>query len=516
MRSDILKDKRIGIVLTSSLLWGLFAHGMAMFNKYSYHDDVPWFNGVGETYGLGRWFLAICGKVSEYIFCSKNYSTPVFNGILTILGIAVMVFLICRRLDIENKVLIVGLTGVMVCFPSVTNIFGFVFTAPHYYIGAALGVVGAYLFSIRKDVLSFIVCSVLMALSVGLYQSNIGINLIVLLLFMLADVYSSSMDWKRYFILAGMNCAVCAAFMALYFAANAICLKVTGLEMYNYKGVNSFGATGIGGYFWRVFTAYKRFLKPADFINYDGVSANMFPWNLKYLHMLLIVITVILTAILLEDVKSSIKRIQIGIIVLISPLFSYFIYVMVAEEDAHGGMAYAEVFMFALAAFVISRTTYGTGEKAAVIKKIASRCAVVVILIMAIMFARFANVCYLKVEIMQAEAISYYTTLIARIQGTQGYTPQTPIDYIGAREKNDEEFSGNKLFDPIYLPPYQGNSIINDFTWEETMNLWCGFSRVHGSAPDSAEEEIAGMPVYPADGSIKMIDGTIVVKFALK
>ena len=74
--------------------------------------------------------------------------------------------------------------------------------------------------------------------------------------------------------------------------------------------------------------------------------------------------------------------------------------------------------------------------------------------------------------------------------------------------------NGNKMFDPIYLPPYQGNSIINDFAWEETMELWCGFSPVKADPGVASADVIESMPNYPAEGSVRMIDGIVVVKFA--
>ncbi len=173
--------------MLSSFAWGIFAHGSAMFNKFSYHDDAAWFSGVGETYGLGRWFLGFAGSMIPRRFGSRNYSTPVYCGLLTVAAIAVMVYLICRKLRIENPAILIALSGVCVCFPAVTNIFGYAFTAPYYYIGALLGVIGAYIFYEKKSVLSFIICALLMALSVGLYQSNNATNLMVLLQLMLSE-----------------------------------------------------------------------------------------------------------------------------------------------------------------------------------------------------------------------------------------------------------------------------------------------------------------------------------------
>ncbi|MBQ6576085.1 MAG: hypothetical protein IJL90_08270, partial [Lachnospiraceae bacterium] len=284
---------------------------------------------------------------------------------------------------------------------------------------------------------------------------------------------------------------------------------------YDYRGVSSFGKTGISGYIYRIFTAYKRFIKPADFINYNGVSANMYPWMTKYLHMLLIVLTAVMFIMLAIRIKDNrAKILQLCIILAASPLFAYFIYVMVEEKDAHGGMGYGEAFMVFIAAYFMERligpVTVNT------LTRWLYRIALAVILIMGFMFARYANVCYLKADLMQAEAINYYNRLIERIQSVEGYTPGTPIAYINDRQKNDDDFSGNKLFDSIYLPPYQGNSIINDFAWERTMNMWCSFDRVEadGDRLEAFSDEINAMPVYPAEGSVQMFDETIVVKFA--
>ncbi len=509
-----LKDKSFIVIMLSGFAWGIFAHGMGLFNKYSYHDDAAWFNGVGETYGLGRWFLGFSGKIVPKLFDSRNYSTPVYCGLLTIAAICVIIYLISLKLKIRSPFILVALSGVLVCFPAVTNIFGYAFTAPYYYIGALLGVAGGYLYYRYKNIPSFIACTLLMSLSVGLYQSNIAINLMTLLLFMLAEVYPAEMKWKDYFILAAKNAAICVLFMAEYFIFNAIALRVTNVQMYDYKGVNSFGKTSVSGYIFRVFTAYKRFLKPADFINYNGVSANMFPGGIRYDHMILVALSVVLIILLLRRKKSRAKITQLALIFAISPLFSYVIYIMVAEEDAHGGMGFGEAFMFFVAAFVIERLrdSESVVSDRIGVPVLIRRIAAAFMLIIAFMLARFSNVCYLKAEIMQEEAINYYNTLIARIQMTEGYTADTPVAFIEPRKKDDSMLKAGSLFEPIYLPPYQGNSIINDFAWEETMQLWCGFSPEAGSVPDSAD--IGEMPCYPDAGSVKMINGTVVVKFS--
>lgn len=72
-----VNESLLKTVLCSATFWGLLAHGMVLFNKYSFHDDVRYFNEVGATYESGRWMLGILGSLSANLLGSKNYSLPV-------------------------------------------------------------------------------------------------------------------------------------------------------------------------------------------------------------------------------------------------------------------------------------------------------------------------------------------------------------------------------------------------------------------------------------------------------
>ena len=52
-----VNESLLKTVLCSATFWGLLAHGMVLFNKYSFHDDARYFNDVGATYESGRWML---------------------------------------------------------------------------------------------------------------------------------------------------------------------------------------------------------------------------------------------------------------------------------------------------------------------------------------------------------------------------------------------------------------------------------------------------------------------------
>ncbi|MDE6538835.1 MAG: glucosyltransferase domain-containing protein [Ruminococcus sp.] len=146
-------DRRIWVVLFSSIIWGVFAHGMALFNKYSVHDDISALFSIGTTYTSGRWTLAILGKLYRILFGGGYYSIPLFNGFISILCIALSAYLIINLLDIKSIGLCISITGILITFPVITGIFGYMFTAPYYMISLLFGVAGVWIANKRINIL---------------------------------------------------------------------------------------------------------------------------------------------------------------------------------------------------------------------------------------------------------------------------------------------------------------------------------------------------------------------------
>lgn len=134
--------------------------------------------------------------------------------------------------------------------------------------------------------------------------------------------------------------------------------------------------------------------------------------------------------------------------------------------------------------------------------------------ILSFQYSRFSNACYLKATLKQQENISYFTTLITRIKSTKGYDDKYPVVYIG-NSISDCTITELGEFRSIEAYPYQTDFLsVNAFSWKDTMRLWCGFSPLEGDERIfTANEEVDKMPCYPDDGSIMIIDGTVVVKF---
>ena len=109
-------DKRYIVIFVVSIIAGIAAHGLALFNKYSFHDDTYGLFTVGATFTSGRYMLYEVSHLVQTIM-GGLFSTPLYEGMITILFISFSCMLLVSLLKIKSK-MICGIIAVfMICFP---------------------------------------------------------------------------------------------------------------------------------------------------------------------------------------------------------------------------------------------------------------------------------------------------------------------------------------------------------------------------------------------------------------
>ena len=172
----------ISYAFFSTLICGLIAHSLMLFNKLSAHDDLHYLFELGTTVTTGRWTLHILYWFHLLFFQDTPMSLPVLNGFIAILCIGASASLIVRLLRIQSRFLSAALGCLMVCFPTITGLFFYMFTI-HYYMFALLGMVFSACLLCQKSrwfTKVFVVC--IGAASLGVYQGFLPILLCLFLL----------------------------------------------------------------------------------------------------------------------------------------------------------------------------------------------------------------------------------------------------------------------------------------------------------------------------------------------
>lgn len=499
-------EKRYKYTFVSIFIWGIVAHGMALFNKYSFHDDAAFLFDVGGTYSFGRWMLGVLGELETKFFGGSNYSLPVCNGICTLLFMAIIACIFVNLFEIRNLGLCVSLSGIMVTIPVVAGLFGYMYTAPYYILGMLLGVLGAFWICKCRKWYSIFFGILLISCSVGVYQAYYPIVISTFLLYMIKEVAESEdYNWVKFFRTGIYYVLALGSSVLIYFLLNRYFLWRFNCELSGYLGINTMGKEPISVYIQRAKDAYKLF-----FNNQTNVTADMYPMNVALLYKFMLVVIIACTLILVYRIlKINIKKgIQLVILIAFIPLAVNFVYVM--SETVHTLMVYGQVMFFVYSIWLLGKTEFNKKKAEKALHSVVTAC----LLLFSVMYCRFDNACYLKAEFQQQQAISYFTTLITQIKSVDGYTDEMGVAFINQYNIQDASVSDMDLFNDILIFPYTERNLLNNYAWRVFMENWCGYSP---ASPNVAEftdlPEVQAMPSYPDDGSIQIINNTVVVKF---
>ena len=500
-------DRRAKIVFLSSIICGILTHGMALFNKYSFHDDAGDLFRVGSTVSSGRWMLGVLYKAYLVVFGDSHYSLPLLNGVISILCIAVSAYLIIRLLDIRLTGHCIALTGLLISFPTITGLFGYMFTAPYYMFSLLLAVVSAYILCRKQSVLNFLVSILLFACSIGIYQAFISVMLCLVLFYYISRLTTATTNNRKSHVVFGLYLiGAVAVGVILYFVLNQFFLSLTHKGLSSYKGIDTMGKEAISVYFARIVKVYLQVLW--------SPQKALYPFRLQYFYYLFYLMFGIFSIILFVRMvrKNAFSGILFLVCTLLVPLAANFVYVMCDPGEVHQLMLYGHVMLFVYLAYLFEKCGF---------PKIRFQRAVhglgyLLLLLIVCFYCRFANIVYLKQEFNQQRAISYFTTMITQIKSTDGYRDELPVVYINPQEMHDSTVQELVFFLNVYNMPDSGiESILRGSIIRlHFINNWCAFNPEYGDAEDFENlPEVIEMPCYPDDGSIRIINDTVVVKF---
>ena len=493
------------IAFFSVLLFGLFAHGMGLFNKLSHQDDIANLFGFGATITSGRWMLHLLSWMEGLLFGTGNTSLPLYNGLVSILCVGAVCSLLVDLLRIRNQVYCALLGCLMIAFPVITALFSYMFTSHPYMIGLLMMVICAFLICRETPWWLKIPGILLGGASIGVYQAFLPILLAVLLIY---DIMTLTAEEKNSSFLQriGIQALCVAGVLAVYFAANRFFLYRFHLELTSYQGLDRMGIMSVPTFLERAGTAYRMFFSPAR-----NVTEDMYPGTLHYLYYLMLAANGILglRRVFLIGRKSRIKAVFLALLFALVPLGCNFIFIM--SEEVHGLMVYGQVMQAVLLITQLdeleSRPFRG--------RQILSLAASVILAAVCMMYARFANQCYFKDTLQQQEAMSYYTAVITQIKSQKGYRPDMEVCFVNDWSELDPTIYNPGELDFIHLNLYSHNTTeYIHIAKEFFMRKWCGFEPNWYWGEDPAGwPEVQNMPEYPADGSIQIINDVLIVKF---
>lgn len=496
---------------------GMLTHLYILTNKLPTFDDMLCLNSFGGSFGLGRWFLGMLGLIKYKVL--GNYSMPMLNGTLAILGVAVFACLVNAILENKN-ILVAILTGIMlVVFPTIAGNLSFMFTGYYYSVAMILLGTGVLLIKQEKKIWMLVLGGFLLTLSLAIYQAYYPLGIGLFLVSLIMDGLRKDESFWELFKRALWDLAGLLLGLLFYFPLNRIWLNIMHMEMASHKGVNQMSQISLEEFPKRISLTYQAFFQMLSG-NYYGMTGNI--W-IRLAIVLLLGVTLFLLikgSIPLLKQKKYFEYILLWAFILMLPLGIHSIYIMVEEQYLYTLMIYADVLLFIFPLVLCEKLVIREKEvrKVSGITGSVNWIITLIVIFAGIFYIYQDNAAYLEAELSLSAAKSYYTSLITQIKSQEEYSEEMEVILIGANQDGTVYEIRREFFQDVEIGGiYETDRVVKGIDRGRFMKYYCGYDQnVTEDISDIKEEEWIDMPDYPNDGSIKIVENKIIVKFSDK
>lgn len=517
MPSD--RKERSRYLLTLSLiftfLWGLVAHGYMFLSNSISHDSIDEFllteAVVPKKVAAGRIFVPVMG------FLRGSITAPWLVGLIGLVCIGLAVYFVIRIFEIENKWTVCLIAGILTVNPTVIALAA---TYMHDFDCDSMALLCAVLAvffwktSENKDKYIYIIYGGLFVMfSLGLYQSYISVTITLIVICCILWLLEGR-DWKEVLVKGMKGIAMLVIGGILYMLALKLVTYLThmALSSGNTQSLDNMLSLTPRRIVTLSMEAWKKTVK--------GIlrACSAYPDTLaRALELLVVGISGVLVLLRLGSREIRIPaKILTLILFAFLPLGANVCHVL-ANGISHDLM-YDAFWLVYLLLLLLARRQ----KEWPVHLQLNNSVRIISAGLVAVILwgnVRMANGIYTAKRFVQDANLSLFTRITYSMEQFPGYVPgETPVVFIGWPSDGiltelPEEYQN---FDLV--------GAINPFVLGAAIRAHCQcyyqyvLMNPAVIASDSHKdmlmqrEDVANMPAYPAEGSIAMVDGTLVVK----
>lgn len=506
----IKKRKSVFIIALLLFIAGIICHGYMFFNKLPNLDETGSVNGfLGIATPLGRWALPFTGILNG------PFSSPAFNGSLSLFFIILSVFFIADTLKIKSNLAILFMGGVLVSFPVVTSTFTFMYTSVAYMLALFLEVLAVWLavsdlpFCAKYPKIIFFIASCIMAGGIGIYQAYYQVACTLILIYGLQTYVREDKQ-----TVAKNACRLISLLfigMVVYYIMTRIGCLYTGKEMDVFYAAGSISefAKSIPHSFLR---CYSYFI--SIFISdFRGVSFNQI--------VRIALLALVLIGIALYEYLLFCRRRNLlsgNFMLLLFPLTLGVIRFTMTSR----ALDTLIIFSYSLlAVFPFAMLSVAENDLKVKISNVLTAIGLAGCLLLTWQYAILANNVYTTMDIAKTEAMSYYTAMIAQIKSIDGYTDDLSVCLLGTESSDSTVYDLSDFYRGDVRGKMTCNRFINMYSRYYFLSIYLGYNPDFIAWEDFLETEndenlriLEEMPSYPDSGSIKVIDDTVIIKLS--
>lgn len=520
-------EKIKGQINRQQLLWsfvftyaiGLIAHAYAFLNLLASHDSLKEF-AYNKDYWIWKIQLGRYLKPLYDFVLGKFGSFPWTNGLIALLWLSLSVYFVVRIFGFEKKSHIAIIAGIMSTNIVVSSLAAtYIPDLSSNMLSLLFAVFACFLWlkmtenikSLKKShiVLMSLCTSFLLFLSMGIYQAFLFVFIAIVLIVSIQRLMTNPEKVKTVWlndIIAAVDTLIGGG---MYCLGLKLSTFITGIEQVDgYNSVKN-AWTNTESFAYRIGeTLY-------EFIFYTlADSEYVYPTIITFainVALALLCIISIFSAFRHKKDSENRKSAFVSTVLFVCALPFVMCGTRLLNSVVHQIMIYACFFTYVLY-LCIAETGYRITQK-----NVLKRITCVLLCCFIFINIQTANAGYVKKSTEQQSTLSVMTRVIDKIETTDGYRAgETPVAFIGVPgnyTQEYEEFSNfskstgllyhNAITFYGYYEPYF------DIILKADINIADSETADKITLTDRAK----AMPVFPAEGSVKVIDGTVVVKF---
>ena len=484
-----------------------------LVHLYAFTNLIPNCDGLSRVFDTqqmtvsGRWFLHYASSLNNFT------QMPAAIGLLSLLFLGLAAAFAVDLLKLRSK-LLAGLAGaVMAAFPCMGYTFLYMFTASAYCLAIFLAVLSVWLANRCK--VGWL-CGVLaLALAMGTYQAYVTVAISLSLLVVLRECLDPESGFRGTLFLGLRLAAYLAAGAVLYYGILLVFLKIKDLELLSYLGMDAVSSGYPFGQLPRLLlTTYKQVVA---FFFVAGSSDGFTSRWMAVLDLAALVLGLyfFLARMSGKGLWKEVWR-PLGALAMAAllPLGINFMQVLSPYSVPTPLMKYAFVTVY-LAVLLVADLADGLPNTSGR-RGTALSVAVVWAAVLLLFCLNTNNLMYTASAQAHRASESYATRLLSRIEDCPGYEPGMEIALVGAvpADQIKSQIPSYAQVDHYSVPL---NSVISlNKHLYYYLNDWLNFPVEELDEETmlaiSDSREFQDMPLYPAQGSVQVLDGRVVVK----
>ena len=494
--------RHIRITFCSAAVLGFLTHMYMFTNKFTNHDDLQDMFYAGYGTQSGRWLLPFA------LHLDGEFSAPWLTGVVSILFLAVAACLTVALLRIRRPLGCITAAAVLVAFPTVTATLSYMFTASAYFLALLLAVFGAYA-AVRWGWRGSILGAAAITMSLGLYQSYLCSAVVLMVGAMLLETLDGTRTFRELMLKGLRLVGTLGAALAVYLLIVKLTTRDVGLV--DYMGLQDMGKLDLKTLPAQLVKCYGKYF---SFFILDDTRCHF--GFLKYAFALTGLGTAGLGAAVLVRRRLGPARTVLALALAAGyPLAGNLIYIMAPDAGVHTlmiyGLCFALLLPICLAEYAGEIFQEGRGRLAHVL---VSWVAILTVGLTAWSYMITDNNAYLKLDLSMRQCEMWSNRLLERIESCEGYEPGMNVLLLDSTRWDGYQAPAPQLDEVQLIGVLDMRGFRTSYSYTYFLRYFLGFTGPVYSHDDAfaAREEVQAMPCYPQEGSIRVIDGTVVVK----